>query len=442
MLFASNSIARLGRRLRSASLIPALAVSVPLSYETTVPPGGHGDLDSPAVWIAPNPQSTYLLVTDKTQNFIEIHDAINNVYLGRLGGTGSTPGYLARPNAVSVAYGVQTGGGLKDVAFVVERDNHRVSVFAMPFGFYLGSIGSAVLDKPMGIALQWDGPQLRIWITDTGPAIQKVYVFDVGPGPQGVVGTQSLTFAVPAGAILETIMVDAVNARALVCDENASDVMVFNLQGTLINRFGAGHFVEDTEGMAIYDTGNGTGYVIVTDQMASPVEWEVFDRQDFHFLRNFSGSAEATDGIVLVQTPLPNFPQGVLFAAHDDRAVHAYDWRNIATKTGLCTGAPCMPVDVPDAAASSAWVTPLRTPLRGTSTLQYRLETPSNVDISVYDLRGLVVARLAQAMRPAGAHGVTWDGRGDNGRRLPSGVYFLRAQAGTRSFAQKVTLIR
>ena len=434
---------RAWRRLHRSSLGALLAVTVPLSYETSVPPGGHGDLDSPAVWLAPNANSSFLLVTDKTQDYVEIHDPVRNLYLGRMGGHGTTAGRFSRPNSVAVGYGVATSAGPLDVAFVVERTNHRISVFALPFGFYLGSIGDAVLREPMGIAVSWDGTQPQIWITDIGFGNQRVFVFDVVPSVTGLTGTQRLAFTASPTSILESIVVDRTNGRALVCDEHASDVMVFDLQGIFLGRFGAGHFVNHTEGIAIYDTGNGAGYVIVTDQMASPVEWEVFDRQDYHFLCNFSGVTQATDGIALVQQPLPNFPQGSLFAAHSDRAIHAYDWRNIAAATGLCLAAPGTPVDAAEPQFhGSNWMTPFRTPFHGTGTLRYRLEAPAPIDVAVYDLRGIVVARLAHTMQPAGSHVVIWDGRGERGQRLVSGVYFVRAQAGTMSYSQKVTLIR
>lgn len=423
------------------------AIAVPLAHETHVPPPGHGTLDSPAVWIAPDPNQSLLLVTDKSRDWIEIHDPIRNVYLGRLGGSGSAPGKLARPNSLAVAYGVPTLGGPLDVLFVVERDNHRISAFYLPYGLYLGSFGNADLDQPMGIAVHWEGAQLQLWITDIGPRPQSVVVFDVVQTPTGVGGVKQHAYPMPSGAVLESIEIDSLHRNALICDEAANDVMVYSLEGLLLSRFGRGHFTSDTEGLRIFDSGNGNGFILVTDQIAKPVEWEVFDRRTHKFMLNFSGVTSATDGIALIQTPMPNFPNGALWASHLDRAVHAYDWRDIAAATGLCASAPCVPVDAgdPDPAvdgSAGTWLQPFPSPLQGTGTLRFRLGNPGTVEIGVYDIRGALVASLANATQPAGWHELTWDGRGARSGRLPSGVYFVRTRiAGTVS-AHKVTLLR
>jgi hypothetical protein len=222
-----------------------------------------------------------------------------------------------------VAYGVQSAAGPRDVLFVVERDNSRVSMFALPYCNTFGSIGTP-LQEPMGIALHWEGAQLQIWITDIGPSPQRVQVFDVVPGPAGLAGTLRRTFVMPSGTVLESIAIDAFTRTALVSDENARNVMRYDLEGNLLGRFGEGRFTDDPEGIAIYDLGDGTGYVIVTDQVSEPMNFEVFDRQDFRWLTSFHGPTLGTDGVTLVQRPMPNFPQGSFFAVHQDRAVHAY----------------------------------------------------------------------------------------------------------------------
>lgn len=426
---------------RRVLLRPILAAAVPISYQTEVPPGGHGELDTPAVWVAPDPQQSLLLVTDKTQDWVEIHSATAKMYLGRLGGPGSGPGRLSRPNAVTVAYAVPTTAGPRDVMFVVERDNHRVSAFYLPYGLSLGSIGDAVLQEPMGIAVHWDGAQPQIWVTDIGTQPQRVVVFDVVPSPTGLTGVQRLTFNAPASSILESIAVDAANNRVILCDEDSFDVMVFDMQGTFLQRFGTGRFTDDPEGIAIYDTGNGSGYLMVTDQVASPTTWEVFDRQSLGWLVQWNGPTQGTDGIALVQKPLPNFPQGSFFAVHRDSTVHAYDWRDIAASTGMCVGTPCTPSSSIDPGPHST-IVPFPTPLRGLGTLRYRLDAPAAVEVAVYDLRGAVVARLAAATRASGWHAVSWDGRDRNGKPLPSGVYFVRTRLGKATASHKVTLLR
>jgi 3-phytase len=439
-----HSSIRTARLVAGVLLVPSLVAAVPLSYSTHTPPGGHGELDTPAVWVAPDPTQSLLFVTDKTWNHIEIHDPIQNTYLGRLGITGSNPGQLDRPNAVAVGYGIPTTSGPRDILFVVERDNHRVSLYLLPYGFYVGEIGSADLVQPMGIALYRDQGQPQIWITDIGPKPQRVVVFDVIPAPSGLAGSLRRTFDVPSKAVLESIVVDPVTQRALVCDEDAADVMVYDLLGTLLDRFGVGHFTADTEGLTIFETGNGNGYVIVTDQKAEPVvEWEVFDRHNYGYKGHFSGETVATDGITLVQQPLPGFPHGAFFAAHADSTVHAYSWADIATATGLCPEAPCVAVDAADRGRMDATVrlSSFPAPFRGSGTIRFHSEVPARVDIAIFDLHGARVAELANRLWPPGVHDLVWDGRGRDGRRLPAGVYFVRARTGATPLSHKVMLL-
>jgi hypothetical protein len=51
---------------------------------------------------------------------------------------------------------------------------------------------------------------------------------------------------------------------------------------------------------------------------------------------------------------------------------------------------------------------------------------PMQVQLQIYDLLGRLVRELVNGFRQPGEHQVTWDGRGNNGADLPSGVYFYR----------------
>jgi len=72
----------------------------------------------------------------------------------------------------------------------------------------------------------------------------------------------------------------------------------------------------------------------------------------------------------------------------------------------------------------------------------------SDLVLAVYDVAGRRVARLAGpgaaidgALGP-GRHVFAWDGRGDGGAAVPSGIYFARAAWGGRSAALKLVLTR
>lgn len=316
-----------------------LTVTVPLFYEMPLPPDGSGTMDSIAIWVAPDPDSSIVFVTDKSRDVLELHNPVSNTFIGRIGGTGTGPGQLTRPNGVAVADSVPYAGGLTAVVITVERDNDRVSIFSLPELQFLGHFGVGDLDKPYGIAIYWKDGQLQAWITSTGTSPDRVYVYNIVPDGQGLTGV--LDYYFPVDAVLESLVIDPVSERALICDEGAgSDVMVYTLDGQLVDRFGHGRIVDDPEGIAIYDLGDGKGYIIVADQNASPTEFEVFDRQTYGWIGNFSGPTTGTDGVALCEKPLPNLPYGSFYALHSDDRVHVYSWADIATALNLSTIVP------------------------------------------------------------------------------------------------------
>ncbi len=74
-----------------------------------------------------------------------------------------------------------------------------------------------------------------------------------------------------------------------------------------------------------------------------------------------------------------------------------------------------------------------------------RLDLPEArpVRACVHDLAGRLVRVLCAQTLLGGSHELRWDGRGDAGRRLPSGIYLVRIEAGAdRSTRQLVLLSR
>jgi hypothetical protein len=67
--------------------------------------------------------------------------------------------------------------------------------------------------------------------------------------------------------------------------------------------------------------------------------------------------------------------------------------------------------------------------------VQYSLASPSQVDLSVYNLTGREVRRLVGEEQSAGQHNAIWDWRDNNGSAVPSGVYSCRLTAGSESLA-------
>jgi len=80
--------------------------------------------------------------------------------------------------------------------------------------------------------------------------------------------------------------------------------------------------------------------------------------------------------------------------------------------------------------------------VRDAARFTLELAQPSAVRLSVHDVRGRVVANLRDADLPAGRHSFTWQTRDSHGRRLPSGVYFLRLESPILHETRKLVVIR
>jgi hypothetical protein len=63
------------------------------------------------------------------------------------------------------------------------------------------------------------------------------------------------------------------------------------------------------------------------------------------------------------------------------------------------------------------------------------------ITLRIYTLRGQLVRTLEEARLPPGRHRYTWNGRGDDGERQPSGVYLLRLASSEAILTRKMLLV-
>lgn len=70
-----------------------------------------------------------------------------------------------------------------------------------------------------------------------------------------------------------------------------------------------------------------------------------------------------------------------------------------------------------------------------------RTDKQMELGFSVYNLLGQKVFSKPAVTYTAGEHQFFWNGQTASGNRLPSGIYFLRFQAGDQTFAKKITLL-
>ncbi len=82
-------------------------------------------------------------------------------------------------------------------------------------------------------------------------------------------------------------------------------------------------------------------------------------------------------------------------------------------------------------------------PFPGATRITYRADTPSRVNLTIFDTTGGRVRSLLRDHRAAeGEHVVSWDGTGDSGARLAAGVYFARIGINGTHAVRKLVLAR
>jgi len=81
-------------------------------------------------------------------------------------------------------------------------------------------------------------------------------------------------------------------------------------------------------------------------------------------------------------------------------------------------------------------------PFNPETTIRWSVATPQQVSLKVYNVRGRLVRTLESGQVAAGAHQTVWRGDDDNGRQVSTGLYFVRMQAGGKSYTNKMLLLK
>lgn len=81
-------------------------------------------------------------------------------------------------------------------------------------------------------------------------------------------------------------------------------------------------------------------------------------------------------------------------------------------------------------------------PFNPSTTISYTIPKPSEVSLSVYNLKGQLLKSLTNEVKAAGTHQIVWNGEDKFNRKALSGVYFIRLQAGKDSLTHKVLLMK
>ncbi|GAB2523277.1 phytase [Lysobacter humi (ex Lee et al. 2017)] len=336
--------------------LPTLPHEIVTVRERYVSAEQAGDeLDSLATWTAEDGR-TWLIASAKSTHRLVLFDGDSGERLREVGTRGSAPGEFNRPNGVAV-HG--------DLLFVVERDGRRVQVLDLPGLRPVTTFGAGELRSPYGLWITEREPgELDVFVTDNYmygerfdvvpplPELAqrvrryRVQLQDAGAPRVTSMGTFGDTSEGAALRVVESIAGDPEHDRLLIADEDqsrGSTLREYTLGGRSTGRslpqdaFGA-----QAEGVALWACGDGEGYWIAVDQLAPLTRFHVFDRRTLAPRGTFQGQVTAhTDGVALHAASTPSFPAGVLYAVHDDRAVAAFDLRDVAR--ALSVGGSCLP---------------------------------------------------------------------------------------------------
>jgi hypothetical protein len=81
-------------------------------------------------------------------------------------------------------------------------------------------------------------------------------------------------------------------------------------------------------------------------------------------------------------------------------------------------------------------------PFNPSTSIVFYLPKEQPVMLAIYDVNGSRVRTLVEGTKPAGRHTVLWNGQGDRGNQVGSGVYYYRLKAGKTTITKKLVIIR
>jgi len=322
------------------------------------------DPDDPAIWINPHDASkSVILGTNK----VAAPDGA--LYVFSLDGSvRQTIAPLDRPNNVDVEYGLAGPQETVDIAVVTERLQHRLRVFAIRDGQLTsldGDRGIPVLEgqqgessEPMGIALYKrprDGAVFAIVAPKTGGTTNYLwqYRIEVDAASGQARGTLVRRFGDYSGTSeIEAVAVDDALGYVYYSDEEFA-VRKWHADpdhadaARELAAFGRTGFKRQREGIGLFTRPDGTGFIVVADQIPvgsvqipAGTELKIFPREGAPgrphehepAIATVVTPADSTDGLEVVSSPLDGrFSGGALVMMNSTaRNFLMFKWDDVA----------------------------------------------------------------------------------------------------------------
>ena len=304
------------------------------------------DTDDPAIWIHPKDASKSIIIgTDKdTDGALYAYDLDGKIIKKSI--------VLKRPNNVDIAYGILINGKKTDIAVTTERETNKLRIFSLPDLTPIDNGGIDVftgeaLRDPMGISLytrKKDNAIFAMVGRKTGPDGTYLWQYLLSDNGNGAVkGEVVRKFGSFSGKKeIEAIAVDNELGYIYYCDEQfgvkkyLADPEAKNDNELAL--FGQKDFKADNEGIAIYKTGEKTGYILISNQQANT--FMVYAREgsggnphNHTLLAEIPTSTIECDGADVTNVNLgPKYPNGLFVAMSNGMTFHYYDWNQIQTE--------------------------------------------------------------------------------------------------------------
>jgi 3-phytase len=281
-----------------------------------------GDADDPSVWIHPtDPSKSLIIATDK-----EPSDKGGGLYVFGLDGKRKQPRLpLESANNVDVEQNVHFGNDVWDIAVAAERDKRRLAIFRIDkssgklsevsgsTAVFQGSEGEQ--GAPMGISIYKrpkDGAVFAIVSRKEGPEEGYLGQYRLSLNSAGEIDAKEVRrfgLCKPGGEI-EALLVDDELGFVYAAEETFG-IRKYHADPDASNSnqelavFGKTGFAEDREGMGLYSTGRGKGYILCSDQREGGSLLRVFTRDgDHREVAAIETDADDTDGIEVVSQSL------------------------------------------------------------------------------------------------------------------------------------------
>lgn len=202
--------------------------------------------------------------------------------------------------------------------------------------------------------------------------------------------------------------------------------------------------------LVYFDSAPDSGYSVDNLAPAAPaglhwippssLAWEISPEPDLDCYTIYGSTDDTWDGDdpILGQTRETIFEMEGVFHSH---------FMVTARDSAGNEGAPSLlqaPAAVPQGSIRPTAVrlhAPRPNPFADRTWIGFDLPHPVPVEVTIHGPDGRRVALVITGTLAAGRHAVSWSGRGEDGRRLPSGIYWARMRAGDTVRSQRLVLL-